>query len=334
MRILLVTPAPPRSYHGNRVTAVRWAGILRSLGHQVRVRQGYDSSPADLLIALHARRSADAVRRARADRPSARIVLALTGTDLYPSLAETGADPDVLATADRLVVLQPLALEQVPAALRGRTRVIYQSVKPLAAVRYHAAEPPPVTCEPGAAPARGGSFGVALLAHLRPVKDPLLPARAARLLPASSPVRIWHAGAVIDPALGDRAAAETRANPRYAWLGELNRSRARELLAASHVLVHPSRHEGGANVVSEALAAGVPVLATRIPGTIGILGADYPGYFPVGDAAALAGLLSRVERDAGELYDELRRRCAVLRPRTDPRRERASWRRLLAELAR
>jgi putative glycosyltransferase (TIGR04348 family) len=316
MRIFLVTPAPPHSYHGNRVTALRWASLLHLLGHEVQVRQTYDGSPADLLIALHARRSADAVRRIRAARPRVPVVLALTGTDLYPSLASTGVDLAVPAMADRLVVLQPLALDQLPARLRDRARVIYQSVEPL-----------PAAPEPA-----GNDFSVALLAHLRPVKDSLLPAGAARLLPASSLIRIRHAGAVIDPALGEHAAAEDRANPRYTWLGELPRERARELLSVSKALVHPSRHEGGANVVSEALAAGVPVIATRIPGTVGILGSGYPGYFPVGDATALADLLSRAERNTGGLYDQLRQCCAALRPLTDPRRELAAWKQLLAEL--
>lgn len=351
MRILLVTPAPPHSYHGNRVTAVRWARVLRSLGHQVRVRQGFDSSPTDLLVALHARRSADAVRRVRAERPAVPVVLALTGTDLYPSLAETGVDPNVLTAADRLIVLQPLALDQLPPRLRDRARVIYQSVGPPPAAADQTtteqaaidrgtgtdARPRPST------PGRGGGrrpadepardrLPVALLAHLRPVKDPLLPAHAVRLLPASSSIHLRHAGAVIDPTLGEQAAAETRDNPRYAWLGALSPAHARRLLTASRALIHPSRHEGGANVISEALAAGVPVLATRIPGTVGILGPGYPGYFPVGDAPALARLLISLERDAG-LQEELRHQCAALRSLTDPRREATAWRRLLAELA-
>lgn len=343
LRVLLVTPAPPGSHHGNRVTAARWAGLLRSLDHRVRVREDHDGAPLDLLVALHARKSAAAVRRVRAEYPAAGVVLALTGTDLYPSLEAAGVDPAVLATADRLVVLQPLAVAQLPPSLRGRVRVIHQSVKPRAERRYHAVEPAPWGALPpygrppgGVAPPPGGTrcdhFPVAMLAHLRGVKDPLLPAGAVRLLPATSHLRVWHAGAVIDPDLGDRAAVESRANDRYTWLGQLTRAGAARLLASTRAVVHPSRHEGGANVVSEALAAGVPILASRIPGTVGILGADYPGYFPPGDAVALAALFDRAERNADGLYDRLCRHCAALGPLTDPRVERASWRRLIAEL--
>ena len=55
--------------------------------------------------------------------------------------------------------------------------------------------------------------------------------------------------------------------------------------------------EGGANVVSEALAAGVPVLCSRISGSIGLLGEDYSGYFEVGDTAGLTELMLKCEQD-------------------------------------
>lgn len=320
MRVCLVTPAAPGSYHGNRVTAERWAGILTELGCRVEVALSYPGRPADLLVALHARKSAGSVQRFRAEHPDRPVVLALTGTDLYPDLVTSGVPGRVLELADRFVVLQPLAVDQLPAHLRGRARVIYQSVT----------LPP---CVPAAGePQRHGTFDAVVLAHLRPVKDPLLAAAAARLLPEGSPVRIRHAGAVIDPDLGREAERVSRANPRYEWLGEMPRPTALRLLAASRLLLSTSRHEGGANAVSEALAVGVPVLGTRIPGTTGLLGTGYPGYFPAGDAAALAGLLVRAERDDGGLYTELRHRCAALRPLTDPARERDAWRRLLAEL--
>jgi putative glycosyltransferase (TIGR04348 family) len=312
LRISLITPAPPHSYHGNGVTATRWASILRGLGHQVELTQDYHDQPADLLVALHARRSAESVRRFRAQHADTPVVLALTGTDLYPHL--TKADQSILELADRLIVLQRLGLHQLPPHLRGRARVIYQSVPPLPPV------PPPQD-----------HFDALLLAHLRPVKDPLLAAAAARLLPERSRIRIRHAGTVIDPDLAERAAHENRNNPRYHWLGELPRPQALRLLASSRLLLLTSRHEGGANTVSEALAAGIPVLGTRIPGTIGILGADYPGYFPVGDPARLAQLLVRAETDE-EWYQQLRRQCTALRTLVAPERERESWRQLLTEL--
>lgn len=316
MRIGVVTPAGPATQHGNGVTAHRWAGILSSLGHDVEVTGSYDGQPLDVLVALHARKSADAVRTATRDRPRARVVVALTGTDLYPDLITAGVDLAVLAAADRLVVLQHRALEQLPPELRARTRVIHQSVDP---------QPP--------APVAAGVFDVVELAHLRAVKDPLLVAAAVALLPGDSRIRVLHAGAVLDPDLGERAAHHDRETARYHWLGALPRTEALALLASSRLMVHPSRHEGGANVTSEAIATGIPVLASRIPGTVGLLGEAYPGYFPAGDAAALAELLVRCERNTDGCYDELLRRIRALRPLTDPQTEQRAWQQLLAELA-
>jgi glycosyltransferase involved in cell wall biosynthesis len=119
-------------------------------------------------------------------------------------------------------------------------------------------------------------------------------------------------------------------NPRYRWLGEVPRWKARRLLARSRLLVQSSFIEGGANVVSEALAAGVPVVASDIPGNLGMLGEGYPGYYPVGDEAALARLLYRAETDGG-FYTLLRDRCAARAYLVQPERERGALGRLVRE---
>jgi putative glycosyltransferase (TIGR04348 family) len=313
MRICIVTPSRLGRPQGNSVTAERWADILSGLGHHVDLVSEYHEQPADLLVALHARRSASSVEEFGRLNPSAAVVVALTGTDLYPQLGET--DRPALEVADRLVVLQPLAMRQIPEDLRHKTEVIFQSAIPLPAA---------------AKPSNG--FEALLLANLRPVKGPLLAARAARRLPATSSVQIRHAGAVLDQRLARIIEREGRAHHRYEWLGELSRIEAQRRLAGCNVLLVTSRHEGGANVVSEALATGVPVIATRIPGNVGILGDNYPGYFEVGDARHLAALLARVEAD-DDLHDELKQWCAKLRPLVSRERERDCWERLLAALS-
>lgn len=314
--ILLVSPAAPESVTGNGVTARRWAGFLRELGHEVELSREYHGGGYDALLALHARKSADAIGRFHADHPGSPVVLALTGTDLYPDLATAGVDPGVLAIADRLVLLQSRALDQLDPATRSRARVIVQSVPPIRR------KPPRADC-----------FEVAFLAHLRPVKDPLRPAGAARELPAESRIRITHLGEAQDEELGAAAAAESATNPHYDWLGARPREEALDLLARSRLLVLTSRHEGGANVVSEALAARLPIVCSAIPGSAGLLGENYPGYFPVGDSGALARALYAAERDSEGYYGALRDHCATLAGLVDPERERRAWADLLAELA-
>ncbi len=316
MRVCLVTPVPPGSRKGNRVTAVRWARIIRNLGHEVVVAQEYADQSCDVLVALHARRSLPSIQRFRGGYPERPLIVALTGTDLYGDLRSDPLVVCALQMASRLVLLQPLGVEELPESVRGRARVIYQS-----AVR-----------PPGVSPPLSGTFDVCVLAHLRDVKDPLRAARAARHLPVSSRIRVLHAGGALSAEMAQAAASEMRVNPRYRWLGELPRWKALRLLARSRLLVLSSSMEGGANVLSEAVAASVPALVSRIPGSMGILGEDYPGTFAVGDTRALTSLLRRVETDA-EFYRALQARCNALRPLVEPARERRAWAALFREFA-
>lgn len=322
MWIQMICPAPPGSLYGNRVTALRWARILRGLGHRVSIAQQYTGEPCDLLIALHARRSADAVFRFRDCYPERPLIVALTGTDLYRDLRRDRRARQVLELATRLTVFQPLALNELPIRLRGKVEVLYQSVEK--------------TRRPAAGARRPSSsqqdfFDVCVVGHLRKVKDPFRTALASRRLPASSRIRVWQAGTAMEEPMARRARAEMRRNPRYRWLGGLSRAKARRLIASSRLLVLSSLMEGGANVISEAVVDHVPVLASRIPGSMGLLGANYPGFFPVGDTETLARLLRHAETER-RFYKQLKSWCSRLAPLFKPSQERARWRTLLSDL--
>ena len=324
MRIAIITPAPPRSKFGNRVTAVRWARILRKLGHRVDVKQEYDGRRYDLLIALHARKSHDAVKQFHQQHPELPIIVALTGTDLYRDLRTSPSAGASLEPATRIVALQPKALDELEPGVRDKTVVIYQSVES----RPHAGR----AAHSSLSRESRRRFDVCVIGHLRPVKDPFRTAMAARLLPASSRIRILQIGSAMTKAMARWARAETKRNPRYFWLGEQPRWRVRRILARSQLTVVSSRMEGGANVLSESLVASVPVLGSRIPGNVGVLREDYPGYFTVGDTRGLARLLSRAENDAA-FYAYLRTRCRKLARLFDPAREEEAWANLLDEIA-
>jgi hypothetical protein len=62
MKIIMITPVPAQSRQGNRVTAIRWARLLRDLGHRVTIAQEFDGTPYDAMVALHARRSSLSVQ--------------------------------------------------------------------------------------------------------------------------------------------------------------------------------------------------------------------------------------------------------------------------------
>jgi putative glycosyltransferase (TIGR04348 family) len=269
------------------------------------------------MVAVHAWRSAAAIEKFKSTYPARPVVLQLSGTDIYHYI-----DVDPLPTlramelADRLVALNDLAWRVVPKQLRPRLSVIHQSAQPLP----HPRRP-------------SQAVVVAVIGHLRDVKDPLRAAEAARLLPADSRVRVEQVGRAYTPQWAARARAEMAANPRYFWRNDVPAAAVRRLLARSHAMVISSFSEGGANVISEAAVAGVPVLASRVDGNVGLLGTGYPGYFPVGDTQALARLLQRLEREprfVARLGKALARRAPLFRPA----REIAAWRRLLATLRR
>src|SRR5437588_4394518 len=162
MKIGIVTPAPARSRYGNRITALRWARILRRLGHRVSISQQYDHEQLDLLIALHARRSYLSIKRFRRQYRDSPIIVALTGTDVYRDIHTSRRAQQSLQLADRIVVLQPRALRELDSPARRQAQVIYQSVEDIRGLR-----------RPGRESQRSskGSFDVSVSRHLRPATD-------------------------------------------------------------------------------------------------------------------------------------------------------------------
>ena len=316
MNIQLVTPAPLRFNNGNKITAVRWATIFRRLGHRVKVLQNYNDKPCDVLIALHARRSYPSIRRFHTLHPERPLIVVLTGTDLYRDIRTDRKAQDSLNVATRIVALQRMAFAELSKALHSKTRVIYQSAEPCRSKNFKD---------------RSDTFRVSVIGHLRTEKDPLRTALATRRLPKQSRIEVQHIGRALDENLERRARAETVKNPRYRWIGELPHGKTRRILAQSDLTVITSRMEGSSNVLSEALACAVPVLASRIPGLIGTLGTDYPGYFIAGDTVALRDILARAESDA-KFYRSLKSICKRLSSLVSPKRESAAWKELLQEI--
>lgn len=315
MHIILITPAPPRSRAGNRATAARWAHILGALGHRVDIAVDYDGQNADLMIALHAWRSASAIQLFSELHPHKPLIVAITGTDAYRfihSHAETTIQS--IRLAHHLVGLHDLIANTLPEDQRHKMNVIYQSAEPVSKREPYKR-----------------FFHVSVMGHLREEKDPMRPALAARLLPANSRIRVHQYGKAHTPEWGDIARAEMASNPRYVWHEEIPHYKIRQVYQRTHVLVLPSRMEGGANVISEAVVAGVPVIASDIEGSIGLLGENYQGYYAVEDEQALADLLLRVESDH-DFYHSLEKACISKQLQFTPQSELNGWKTLLNKI--
>ncbi len=315
MHITIVTPMGSGSQTGNKATANRWANLISELGHKVDVAPCSASPKADLLIAIHAGHSAKAIARFHENFPERPVVLAAAGTDLYRDIHVSSLAQASLKIADRIVVLQPRALDEIPKRYHKKCRIVFQSAvsperKPTH-IRKH--------------------FEVCVIGHLRPVKDPFRAAYAVRKLPEASKIKIVHLGGALSASMEAKALQETQQNPNYEWLGEVPHSKAMKRLLRSRLLVHSSKTEGGANVITEAIVAGVPILSSAIPGSIGLLGDDYPGYFETGNTNELRDLLLRAETDAkflGQLLKAVVKRQKLFTPRV----EKQTWKKLLAEI--
>jgi putative glycosyltransferase (TIGR04348 family) len=301
-QIVIVTPALAEANNGNWQTAQRWARML-SAAYRVRLQSTWDGGDEALLIALHARRSASAVVNWRRQKNAAPLILALTGTDLYRDIQSDASAQASLHSADRLIVLNELGASALPAALRRKACVVLQSCSTRQGLEKTALH-----------------LRALMVGHLRAEKAPETYFRAARLLAPRRDILLQHVGAALDPTLGMQAAALMAECPRYRWLGALPHGETRKRIQAAHVLVHPSQMEGGAHVVIEALRSGTAVLASHIDGNVGLLGADYRGYFAVGDAQGLATLLQRL-RDEPAMLTQLTQQCAARAPLFDPTQE-------------
>jgi putative glycosyltransferase (TIGR04348 family) len=322
--VVIVSPALEAANNGNWRTAQRWQQTIATRQPaRITARWPDEAAAGDgLMLALHAGRSAGAAAAWHQAHAGRGLAVVLTGTDLYQDRDRPQARRS-MDLAQRLVVLQSCALEGLEPDWAAKARTIYQSCE---------AHPPAVRPD--------NALRAVMVGHLREVKSPDTLMAAARLLGHRDDIRIDHVGEAGDPhwaALARQTQAECRP---YRWLGGMPHAQARAAIAAAHVLVHTSAVEGGAHVIMEAVRSGTPVLASAVPGNIGMLGRDYAGYFPHGDAAQLAALLIRAraaqqeggQSPAGQWLGLLRAQCAQREPLFDPQAERAALLALLDDL--
>ena len=306
MRIALITPYGREHRNGNWHTAARWARFLREAGHTVRVQVEWDGRDADLMLALHARRSYASIRAFAEKYPSRPLLLTLTGTDLYRDIHENSDAQQALEWAHRIIVLQERGPDELAAHLIPKTRVVYQSAPDIARRLSPA-----------------NTFEVLAIGHLRTEKDPFRVALATAYLPEHSQIQVTHLGSALSDDMAETAELAQSKLSRWTWAGDVPHKTVLKRLSRARLLVISSVMEGGANVICEALAADVPVLASHMPGNIGMLGEDYPGYFPVGDEKRLARLLSMAEDDPdfyADLVSHTRNRRGLMRPEQEASR--------------
>jgi len=327
--IVIVTPALADANNGNWQTARRWArmlateypvsllaewpgpvsqgGSVQGQAPQGATRPGLASQTPvpSLMIALHARRSAASIERWKKACPDAPLLVALTGTDLYRDIDTDPHAQRSLEWADGLIVLNTLGARRLAPRLQSKVTVVLQSCsarKPWPLARRH--------------------LRVLMVGHLRSEKAPETFFEAARLLADRPDIRLEHIGGALDDSLGAQARQLMRECPNYQWLGALPHAEVRRRIQQAGLLVHPSRMEGGAHVVIEAMRSATAVLASGIDGNVGLLGEAYEGYFPVGNAQALASLITSA-REVPGMLEGLRKQVLMRADQFAPEHEKA-----------
>jgi len=276
MTVCVASPYPLTELKGNSVTTRRIVEILREEGIAARGSHGFDGEPADVLISLHAVKGAQAVADYRALYPEGKVVVLITGTDIYQLLPGGSAEGErALEAADAVVVVFDRAVQSLDVRWRKKAVVVPSSLAPMT-----------VVAKPGRPP-----FAISVVGHLRPVKQPFLTIEAVARHPEWTEVEVWQIGEALDDESAAQAREWEKRDTRYRWFGGILREDSLALCARSSLTVNSSLLEGGANAVLEAMTMGVPVLASRIEGNIGLLGHDYPGYFEGGMDDALASVI-------------------------------------------
>jgi putative glycosyltransferase (TIGR04348 family) len=312
--VVIISPALQDANNGNWQTARRWS-LMLGKQHRVRIAKTWQSesaAPDELMIALHARRSFDSIAAWHALRGSRGLIVALTGTDLYRDIHTDTQAQRSLDVAGWLIVLQELGIQSLPEQHHAKTQIVFQS-----------------TTSRQTLPKTARHLNAVMVGHLRDEKMPQTLFEAARLLVDEKTIRITHIGAGLDEKLAIDAIKTEALCAGYTWARGLKHAQTRTKIQRAHVLVHTSKMEGGAHVIMEAVCSGTPVLASRMDGNVGMLGGGYDGYFPVGDAQALAAMLRLCQNEPAFL-DHLASQCALRAPLFAPLAEQASLLKIIA----
>jgi len=313
--VLIHSPYPRQRSQGNAVTAERMRKLLQSGGLNAAIHERGDiSMTAKCLIALNARKSAGEIFDFRRRLPESSIVALLTGTDVnHSEMEQFGSDTlKALELSDRIVSLHEGFSHRLPDDLLIKTKVIYPSVQLAEDINHRPSEP----------------WKVIIAGNFREEKNPDLMMQAVSKL-TNSPLHLHAYGGG-----GDYQAKLERTAKKYAQFHFHGVQEHDALLAdmqSARVLLNTSTEEGGANAICEAVSLGLPVIASKIDGNVGMLGADYAGFFTSGDVDSLIDILVRVAEDIN-FYQTLKRQVTERAPFFSYQREMEEWTALVRQM--
>lgn len=314
MEIAVFSPYSLTSPKGNTITTQRLVSLLGNLGcSAVAVDDSASVGTPDVLIALHATRSLSVSREYKSQRLDGQLWVYLTGTDVYAADQSSADLAEALGMADVIMVSQSAIVQSLAEEFRDKCAVIPASV--------FLPELPQVIDSSSSDSTKFGFVG-----HLREVKNPFLMNRAMQL--CDGDLTAVTMGAELEPGFQEQVEEWQQRDPRFRYLGNVPHAEALARLSQLDYSINSSFSEGGANAVAESIVLGIPVLASRIEGNLGLLGEEYVGYYEGDNARSLADLMARVMQDQS-FARELRQQTEGLAEYFAPRREQEALAQLL-----
>ncbi|MDY6864176.1 MAG: glycosyltransferase [Thermodesulfobacteriota bacterium] len=305
IRIALASPFTLPFYCGNSILADRLKKGLHSRGYHVSLFNTSENKPAQavkfsphIIHSFNAQRPYKWITQFR-DLYKIPWVITLTGTD-YNSWVGTKDTPfhiqKSLEEADVLVVFHGEALhilaDSLP-QLKHKIKIIPQGISPLTEDHNIAATRKKYRIH-------ADHIVFLMVSGIRPVKNIQCAIDAFYQIENHIPkVTLLHVGPVFDRAEADRVLYQGKKAKCFRYLGELSPKDIRELMGASDVFLNTSFHEGMSCAILEAMAEGLPVLASNGAGNRSLVQEGINGLcFPVDDRKALVHSAIRLARDS------------------------------------
>jgi glycosyltransferase involved in cell wall biosynthesis len=294
-RIALVSPYTLPFSCGNSILAQRLQQGLVQQGYSVALFNTTETTSAeaalfapDILHTLNADRTYQWARKFRAAYKKIPWVITLTGTD-YNTWYAINEPPthfrESVAQASALVVFHRPAAETVQScfpAAGTKIHIIAQGVTPCTE-----------SADRGTVRSRYGIDSTAvvflIVAGIRPVKSMQTAIDAFHEVQRQVPeTALLLAGPVIDHGEADAVLSAGSRLQCFNYLGEIAPAEVRALMSAADVFLNTSLHEGMPGAVLEAMAAGLPVIASAVAGNRALVADNTNGFlFPVADTTEL-----------------------------------------------
>jgi L-malate glycosyltransferase len=227
-----------------------------------------------------------------------------------------------LDNADRVVFLSHdlMAWADALTPVRDKARIIHNSVE--------------IPAASWTEPAQVGTFNLGCAAIFKHAKGLPYLLKALATLGQTGAVTLSLAGEARpeEQPLCETLLDRTGVRDRVTFSGVIPHDGMNDWLAGLDAFVLPSVSEGCPNVLMEAMAMGLPCVATRVGAAEALIDDGVSGLLvPWGDTAALAQTLARLRADPGlaaSLGREARKRMADF----SPAREKAQWGRVMREV--